>query len=199
MAFIETDDYEALIDFLFCQSAFLHNEKHFLITIAGLRNLIFDMKHIYSGYASKAAIKQHNGYLSRMTPEHYNPRQKMAEKMVAMVKSGSSKEEVLSVLKEACKIHRVTSDENKNLRPHQRKEDYVAEKAYAEEKIELVLCVGKPRTKHIEVEGKIFESAKSVSKEFSISIDVVRRRVKSKSKKWVSWVYTEKTYENWNS
>ena len=189
MAFIETDDYAALVDWLFCQSTFLHDEKHFLITIAGLRNLIFDMKNTYSGYASKAAIKKHNGYLSRMTPEHYNPRQKMAEKMVGMVQRGASKEEVLIVLKEACKIHRVTSEENDALRPYQKKDDYIPEEAYKKVKIKLVEYAGKPKTKPINIDGRVFASAKEVSNEYDMPIEMVRHRVKSESKKWVGWNY----------
>lgn len=191
MAFIKTDDYETLVDWLFCQSTFLHKEEYYLITVSAFRNLIFDMKPIYSGYASKAAIELHDGALSKMTSEHYNPRQKMSQKIVGMVRDKASKEDVLSALIEACKVHKVTSDENTALRPYQRKEDYVPEEAYAALKIELVPYAWKPRQKSIEVEGKIFGSAKEVAEEYNISIEIVRYRVASPSKKWVTWKYAK--------
>ena len=189
MAAIKSDDYESVVDWLFCQSTFLHNDKHYTITVNSLRNTIYEMKPIPTGFASKKAIEFFNGKTSAMTKEHFNPRQKMAEKMVNMVKSGASKEEVLEIFMEAVRIHWVHPLENKALIPYQREDDYIAEEAYKKCNIELVEHQSPPRTKLIDVDGTIYESAKLAAQAFDISVQSARNRAAGKVKKYKNWKY----------
>jgi hypothetical protein len=194
MASINKKDYEGLIDWIINQRAFLVQETHELITINALRNLIFDMKSIYTGYSSKAAIELHNGRISDMTPEHFNPRQRAAEKIVAAVKAGSSKQELVEMLLNSCKIHYVTCDENRALMPLQSQEYYEAEKAYAELGIELVLHSGAKKgkkPKQIVINGIIYDSAESVAQQFDITVPTVYSRLSGKIKKWSDWSYVQ--------
>lgn len=103
-----------------------------------LRNNLFDLAPIYSGYASKAAIAEHGGKLTKMTWEHYHPRQKMARVILAMAMEGADLDSLELVIREACMCHRTTAGENTALVPYQKREDYVWEEAYASVGIELV-------------------------------------------------------------
>jgi hypothetical protein len=192
MASIKSDDYESIIDWVMNQSAFLGSESHELITINALRNLIFDAKLIYTGFASKAAINLHNGNITKMTKEHFNPRQKMAEKIVAGVKLRYSKEVLLEMLLDACKINYTTKAENDALKPYQKREDYVPAEAYKKLNIELILHKGGKKGKtpsKINIDGVTYTSANEVAEYFGCSAAAVYQRVNSQSKKWSNWNY----------
>lgn len=109
-----------------------------VITINALRNVLFDLAPIMSGYCSKAAIEECDGKLSKMVIEHYHSRQTMARKIVDLAKQTSNVDEVEELIKEACKAHRTTKSENMALVPYQKRSDYNWEEAYADVGIELV-------------------------------------------------------------
>jgi len=190
MASINRTDYEGLINWLIAQREFLNNETHELITTNAFRNLIFELKPIYTGYASKSAIELHDGCISKMTPEHFNPRQRMSEKIIDGVKSGISKEILVGMLIEACRINYTTKDENKALEPLQKHKDYVPEEAYSELGIELVLHYGGKRGKKprpLNIDGVFYTDAKYAAEYFSCGVQTVYNRVRNSGKKWSNW------------
>lgn len=109
-----------------------------VITINALRNILFDLAPIMSGYCSKAAIEECDGKLAKMVIEHYHSRQTMARKIVDLSKRTLNISKVEDMIMEACKAHRTTKQENLDLIPYQKQPDYVWEEAYAAVGIELV-------------------------------------------------------------
>jgi hypothetical protein len=109
-----------------------------LITVNGLRNILFDLAPIMSGYCSKAAIEEHDGRLSKMTVEHYHSRTRMARAIVDLAKQTNNVSKIQELVMEACKAHRTTKRENLDLVEYQKQDDYNWEEAYASVGIELV-------------------------------------------------------------
>lgn len=120
----------------------LHNitadSDHEIITINGLRNILFDLSPIPSGYCSKAAIEEYDGKLTKMVKEHYHSRGRMARAIVDLAKQSADISKIQDLVMEACKIHRTTKQENLDLIPYQKQDDYNWEEAYAAVGIELV-------------------------------------------------------------
>jgi len=189
MASINRKDYEGVVRWVINQKEHLHDESHKLITINSLRNLIFDLKTIWTGYASKAAIKKHNGRISNMTPEHYNPRQRMAEKIVEAVIENRSFDTILELLLDACKIHYVTNEENKKLIPLQRADNYVMEDAYSICKIELVPHTPKRGRKAncVQFRDIVYNSPKEAAKALNVTTQTIRNYCKNENN--IEWNY----------
>ena len=155
MAGIQSNNYEAVADWAISQYWFLSNENHRLITINALRNILFDLKPIYSGYTSREAIDR--GYKkSQMTVEHYHSRQRMATMIVGLVQNSAAYDEVLASIKEACMVHYTTKEENLALIPYQKQAGYIWEEAYAAVGIELVEY--DPTVKDYQYDGQIYQA-----------------------------------------
>lgn len=107
------------------------------ITINALRNVLFDLAPIMSGLCSKAAIEAYDGKLSKMVIEHYNSRQTMARKIVDLAKRTNRIECIEETVKEACRAHRTTKEENLALIPYQKQPGYDWKEAYKAVGIEL--------------------------------------------------------------
>ena len=103
-----------------------------------IRHQIHDLKPIYSGYTSWAAIKMYNGRVTKMTKEHYNGRANSAREIIQMIKDKVGYQELLNFIKKSCNVHYTTPEENISLVPYQNKENYNWEEAYAAAGIKLV-------------------------------------------------------------
>jgi len=103
-----------------------------------IRHILHDLKPIYSGYTSLKAIKKFNGLTTLMTREHYNGRANSSAKILDMIESRASKEELFEYVIESCKVHYTTYDENIALVPYQNDNNYTWQEAYAKVGIKLV-------------------------------------------------------------
>lgn len=130
---------------------------HFCISLVGLEGLpgvreehifqsirhqIHDLKPIYSGYASHAAIKMYKGRITKMTKEHYNGRANSARQIIQMIKDKVGYQELLKFIKKSCNVHYTTPEENMKLVPYQNKENYNWKESYDAAGIKLVPFTG---------------------------------------------------------
>jgi hypothetical protein len=134
------EDYEAFANFCIGLVGLVGvREEHIFQSI---RHQIHDLKPIYSGYTSHAAIKMYKGRLTKMTKEHYNGRANSAREIVQMIKNKVGYQELLNFIKKSCNVHYTTPEENMKLVPYQNKENYNWEEAYAAAGIKLVKYQG---------------------------------------------------------
>ena len=140
-----------------------------IININALRNVLFDLPAIMSGYCSKAAIAEHDGRIGKMVVEHYHSRQTMARKIVNFVREGATLDQVEAMIREACKAHRTTKAENIALIPYQRKADYNWEEAYAAVGIELVEYDGPRKTYVYESTTYVVKSKAELARKLNVS------------------------------
>ena len=130
------EDYEAFANFCIGLVGLVGvREEHIFQSI---RHQIHDLKPIYSGYASRAAIKMYNGRVTKMTKEHYNGRANSARQIIQMIKDKVQYQQLLNFIKKSCNVHYTTPEENMSLVPYQNKENYNWEEAYAAAGIQLI-------------------------------------------------------------
>jgi hypothetical protein len=121
--------YEQAAHWIDKQKPHLDVPSHLHITINALRNVLFDLPCIYSGYTSQEAINR-KYKRSQMTVEHYHSRQRSARSIVYMAMRGAPVDALADEIREACKVHYTTKEENLALIPYQRADDYDWREAY---------------------------------------------------------------------
>ena len=122
--------------------------------IRQVSNGLYDTPSTHTGLISeKAHILLHdeekNIKKSDLVEEHFYPRTQSAYKIFEMLDAGATKEELIEYIKMVCQVHLVTSDENKDLRPFQKRgSGYDTwEEQYAAAKIKLIPYVPKKRSR----------------------------------------------------
>jgi len=134
------EDYEGFANYCVSLSNLVNVRDEFIFQ--AIRHQIHDLKPIYSGYTSLAAIKMYNGRMTKMTKEHYNGRANSARKIIQMIKDKVQYQELLNFIKKSCNVHYTTAEENMRLVEYQNKENYNWEDAYAAAGIKLVQYQG---------------------------------------------------------
>lgn len=137
------EDYESFANFCIILVGLLKNNLYHIreeFVFQTIRHGIHDLKPIYSGYSSIAAIKKHNGRTTHMCREHYHSRAICARKIVEIIKTTKELEfqDLVDFIKESCKVHYTTSEENNKLAQYQNKENYDWKEAYKTLDIHLV-------------------------------------------------------------
>ena len=107
-----------------------------------IRHGIHDLRPIYSGYTSIAAIKAHNGRVTKMCKEHFNGRANSSRRIMQMIRDKTTLPTLIDFIKESCKVHYTTSEENMRLVEYQNKENYNWMDAYNFAGIKLVKFEG---------------------------------------------------------
>jgi len=115
----------------------LAREEH---VFQSIRQGIYDLKPIYSGYASVEAIKKYNGKIKKMCKEHYNGRAMCARKIIEYIKFSNvvNLSYLVNYIKKSSMVHYTTSEENNRLVKFQNKPGYNWEEAYKAAGIILV-------------------------------------------------------------
>lgn len=129
------EDYVAFANFCIMLVGLLKTNSHYIreeFIFQAIRHGIHDLKPIYSGYSSIAAILKHNGRITHMCREHYHSRAIRARQIIHMIKSTNDLDfqELVDFIKESCKVHYTTAEENTKLAAFQIKENYDWKEAY---------------------------------------------------------------------
>jgi hypothetical protein len=103
-----------------------------------IRHGIHDLKPVYSGYTSLAAIKAFGGRVTHMTREHYNGRANSSRKIIQMIREGVADEDLFDFVLKSCKVHYTTKEENQRLVQYQNAENYSWQEGYRKAGIKLV-------------------------------------------------------------
>lgn len=186
-------DYESLAVYILEGfQAHRHNPKSLRWFVAGIRNQIFDLAEIYTGYRSQESIGQ-----DQYTPEHIYPRQKSAEFIVNTLLSGRklSVKRLTMLLMPRARVNHVTSVENKRLVNMQKSDSYRWRKAYQEIGI-VLMRDGSTRRKNKRrsfiVDGVLYEMYRDVIDHIpGLDYSTLYARCKSPSKKWSTWSFVE--------
>lgn len=169
-----------------------HNSKSLRWFVNGIRNQIWELAEIYTGYCSQEAV-DYNQY----TSEHIFPRQKSAELIINALLNGKnfSVKRLTALLMSRSRVHYVTSDENRRLIPAQKFDSYRWRSAYRENNIELVLDGNthrKNKQRSFIVDGLRYETYHDVIEHYSdLVYSQVYYRCNSTSKKWSGWCFAE--------
>ncbi len=183
-------DYESLAVYILEGfEAHKHNSKSLRWFVAGIRNQIFDLAEVYTGYRSKESIET-----NRITPEHVFPRQKTAEYIVNLLLSGRkmTTARLTKLLMSRSRVHYVSKRENEVLIPWQKSRDYKWRKAYRHFKIELVHVPfdgTRKKKRSYNIDELFYELWKDVQDVYGISYNEIYRRCNSKSPKWQTWKF----------
>lgn len=115
-----------------------HCDKQVNIFAQGLRNQIFDIGGVYTGYTSKLAIS--TGLpKSKLTEEHIYPRMKSTRYIIHVLSTRNiSHKRLAALIKSRCRVHITTKQENMALVPHQKDEQYHWREGYKKAGIELI-------------------------------------------------------------
>ena len=185
-------DYAAFADYI--RRAFTthkNNPRDMEYFAQALRNQIFDMASIPSGYSS---ISVANTPPSKLTHEHIFPRMQSARFIIKQLERGISRKRLIALIKSRCRIHYTTSQENNLLRKLQRDPTYFWRNGYKQMGIELVPYVYKKPQKYIyKVDDVVYNSISDVAKAFGISKATARDRCVKKAKKsnFYHWIREE--------
>jgi hypothetical protein len=144
-------------------------------------------KPIHSGLISEKCAS--NRSTEKICKEHYFGRLASAKKIMSEIAKGRSFKRLVALARSRSRVHYTTKDENQKLRAYGH---LFWREAYKEVGTNLIPYVPRTRAKDIDVNGKVFSSAKEVSKQFNIPIETVRYRIAAKSKKWAHWKHAEK-------
>ena len=157
----------------------------------GLRNQIFDMAVIYTGYTSKKAIE--TGLpKSKLTEEHIHPRNQSAKRLIQYVLDGMGVNDLAEMVKQFCQVHITTKEENTSLVQYQKQPDYNWQDGYRAVGIELVEHQFTRIPKFVyKVDGIEYNNLKEIAEKFGIHQDTARNRFKSKTEKFKGWTRHE--------
>lgn len=171
-----------------------HDPKLLEIFKNGLRNQIFDLGEVYTGYASHLAIE--TGLpKNKLTSEHIYPRNRSAIQIINRVLSGIhiSQNRLGAWLKSRCRVHITTNDENRALVPLQKSPDYFWRRGYRAIGIKLEKYDFPTKQQFVyNVEGKVYNTLNEVAEEYNMSTEAMRRRFLSPRDKWNQWTRIEK-------
>jgi hypothetical protein len=155
----------------------------------GLRNQIFDLGEIYTGYASHLAIETGLSK-SKLTSEHMYPRNRSAIQIIDRVLYGKpiTKSRLAAWIKSRCRVHITTKDENLALVQLQKDSNYYWRNGYREIGINLEKHEFGRKKKYIyKIHGIEYNSIQDAAQKYSITPELARYRCDSKSKKWTEW------------
>jgi hypothetical protein len=149
---------------------------------------LYQCKAVHSGLVSKSA---EHLTVSKLTKEHFYSRARCAVKIFQMLDDGTSENQLVDFIIEACSIHYVTKRENIDLIPFQKNiKDYPTwQEQYAAAGIELVPYVKKSAKKNVYIiHGIEYNSLSDGAKANNCkTTDVYYRCITSKSKKYYDW------------
>lgn len=133
------EDYEKFAEWCLLQKDIVKQDKNkYFWTARSIANNLYDLRSIYSGYTSLEAIRKFNGRTTKMTREHYNGRAKCSNNILEMIINDCDMNSLVAYIKESCKVHYTTKEENIALAKYQNTEDYDWQKTYKDVGIKLV-------------------------------------------------------------
>lgn len=170
--------------------------------------LIYEVNTTKSGFVSKSLVDKNGFRVSGGCEEHYNSRQQSAYKIMD---ANPDIDGIVEMLTEFSKVHLVTSEENIKLSPIQNgadTRDLSWQEQYKLAGIELVEDRGAaPRyyyacywTPDGQLGQRGFDTIEEASRDTGLSYDELRKRCKSKAKKWERYnvePITNEKYLNW--
>ena len=169
-----------------------HDELQLKFFKDGLRNQIFDMASIETGFVSEKAIA--TGLpKSKLTEEHIYPRNQSAKKLIQMAIDNCTIEEMISQIKKFCEVHITTKEENTALVQYQKEPDYYWENGYKAVGIKLVEYTFPVQNRYVyNVDGIVYNTLKEIASKFGIAEETARKRCQSKTEKFKGWISSER-------
>lgn len=171
-----------------------HDPKLLEIFKNGLRNQIFDLGEVYTGYTSRAAIATGLPKV-KLTSEHIYPRNRSAIQIMNRCLNGPSisQNRLAAWLKSRCRVHITTNDENRALVPLQKDPNYFWRNGYHTIGIKLEKYDFPTKQQYVyNVAGKVYNTLHEVAEEYGMSPDAMRNRFLNTRDKWNQWTRTEK-------
>jgi hypothetical protein len=162
-------------------------DEKYMITM--IRNAIFSLPHVYTGFISKEALELKS---EKRTKEHFYGRTESAKRLVHEIKTNPkrSNEALVAFLKSRSRVHKVTSKQNNLLKQYNTKNPGTHwRKAYRDCGIELVKqdINTKNGKRYVYFVGNTeYKSISDVAADYCISTDGARYRF-FKSKNHPHW------------
>ena len=157
---------------------------------------IFRGSSISTGLISeKASMAVANGYpYEKLTKEHFFGRAGSATKLIKMIRDGKSFNRCLAFVMSRSRVHRVTKQENIDLRKYQGNPEYKTwHQEYAAAGIELIPYVKKnARVYTYHIDGVEYTDVKTIADKYELSVPGVDYRFRSNSKRFVGWKRVKK-------
>lgn len=182
------DEYEDFAEYCVLQVNIANQySKHEERVFHAIRHGLHDLRSIYSGFASIAAIEKFNGRITPMTEEHYNGRANCAKKIIEMIRAAGDSLDIkllVDFIKESCKVHYTTAEENNRLVKFQNKPGYNWAEGYRLAGITLVKYSGIQIW--YQIKGiKYFKTKNELRDIFDVSLWTLDRMIEAKGEEIV--------------
>lgn len=165
------------------------NDVEKAIAIKFICDYLHNLKPIFTGLVSSEA---RNLPYNKMTNDHFFSRTQTAKKIFDFLdKDKITDKRLILFIKSRCRVHRVTKNENMNLRKIMNNRANIGihwRKAYDMLGIKLVKYEKQSKKYIYKIENIDYSSTIEVSKKYNVSLDTVYYRCKSNSEKFSNWV-----------
>jgi len=186
------------------RAAGIDTEEQLIWTAKSFRNAFFDVPDIDTGLCSAEAYNNHiDGKPELNTHDHFNSRTKSSIEFMNFWREGRFRmdnlQDAVQFMMEKAHVNTITRTENTDLIPIQNNEE-TKHLPYMQQYnlIRIDKLYPKPdlRQKFIySVDGAVYDNATDAARVKNCSIVTLNNRCKSQSKKFSSWVRTEKVWE----
>lgn len=169
----------------------IENEVDEKNVIGMFMNQFFRLPSIFTGLVSQEAAKMK---ASERTPEHFYGRTESAQRLLKELRKNPCRSDaaLMAFVKSRCRIHRVTSKENNQLKAyHKINPNAHWRKAYVDCQI-LLQPHEKQNQKYVyKVNDVVYNNITELLNEYNIDRPTLASRCKSK-RKWPAWQQIEK-------